>query len=79
MAHIGFDQREKEAIGSGKVGGKLERKIDIGLTYYEFMSKYLRIAVDSLSVKGLELERNFASLFCAYAYFRIHNFRNAIL
>lgn len=43
------------------------------------MSKYLRIAVDSLSVKGLELERNFAALFCAYAYFRINNFRSTIL
>ena len=57
LAHIGFDQREKEAMaqGQGKMDKRLKRKVEICLTYHEFMSKYLRIAVDSLSVKGLEL------------------------
>lgn len=54
-------------------------KIQIALTYHEFLGKLLKIAVDSLNLQGLELERNFAEVFCAYAYFRIPDFRTAFL
>lgn len=58
---------------------KLSRKVEIALTYHQFLGKLLRNAVDSLNVKGLQLERSFAEMFCAYAYFRIPSFRNALL
>ena len=36
LAHIGFDQREKEAMaqGQGKMDKRLKRKVEICLTYH---------------------------------------------
>ena len=57
----------------------LRKKIEIAIKYQQWIYKLLELALNSLNVKGHECERTFAEIFCAYAYFRIPEFRNQIL
>lgn len=79
LAHIGFDQNQKEKIKNKEIDKKLNFKIEVAIMYKEFVYKLLDLAFKALNVKGLEYERSFAEMFCAYAYFRISNFRTKLL
>lgn len=76
LAHLRFDSTDEVETKSTK---KIKTKIEVGLLYQEFLYKQLSLALKSLNVKGLDIERKFAEVFCSYAYFRIPEFRNKFL
>ena len=41
LAHIGFDQHERDKIQKKKLDKQLENRIEIALTYFEFLRKLL--------------------------------------
>lgn len=53
--------------------------MEVGVKYQQFLLKLLELTLNSLNVKGHELEKNFAEYFIAFAYFRIPSFRNDVL
>ena len=79
LAHIGFDQSERENIKKNSINKVLEQRLEIAVTYFELLAKLLELGLNSLNVKGVEYERCFAEMFCAYSYFRIPNFRSKFL
>lgn len=56
-----------------------KKKVEVGIMYQQFLYKLLGFALKSLNFKGSSSERSFAELFCAYAYFRIPEFRAEML
>lgn len=80
MCHMTFSEEEKKHIRKENIGKKLKGKIDTYIKYQGFLYFSLKMVLQCLNKKAiLENEREFAEQFCAYAYFRIPDFREKLL
>jgi hypothetical protein len=79
LTHIGFLPQQISAYQAGKVSDHLARKKEVALSYHILLVDLLQRTLKSLEAYNYESQREFAELFCAFAYFRLPKFRNRVL
>lgn len=79
LSFMGYKDSEIEDCLAGKESEFLKRKKEVAMSFHTLMIDFLHTTLQALETYTYESQKEFAELFCAYAYFRIPKFRNEVL